>query len=130
MLNRRCLFLLAAAILGAPAAFAQSDVDWIGGEIGWTSRPVQAKLARAQVLAELEQFRANPVYADGTIFVGGEVGYLPGTPRASALCARPDACHGRARLAGFHAGRPVRERRAELTPRATRATRATHAARA
>lgn len=76
MLTRKNTIALLLAVVAAPLAFAQADAVWVGGEIGWTSRPVQGTRTRAEVLAELQQFRANPIMADGSRYVGGEQGYV------------------------------------------------------
>lgn len=76
MLNRKNAIALLLAVVATPAALAQADAAWVGGEIGWTSRQVQGTRTRAEVLAELQQFRANPMLADGTLYVGGEQGYV------------------------------------------------------
>ena len=76
MLTRKNTIALLLAVVAAPAAFAQSDAVWVGGEIGWTSQQVQGTLTRAQVQAEFKQFRSNPMLADGSTYVGGERGYL------------------------------------------------------
>lgn len=79
MSTRKNTIALLLALVAAPAALAQlstPDALWVGGEIGWTSKQVQGTRSRADVLAELQQFRANPVLADGTIYVGGEQGYV------------------------------------------------------
>jgi hypothetical protein len=70
--NTLAIVLAAAA---APAAFAQGAGVFVGGEAGWVDRPVQSSLSQAQVRNEFLQFRANPVAADGGLYVGGEAGY-------------------------------------------------------
>ncbi len=67
------IFALAAASLSA--AHAQNTSTFVGGEIGFVDRPVQSTLTREQVRQELLAFRANPVAADGSRSVGGEIGY-------------------------------------------------------
>jgi hypothetical protein len=76
MLTRKNTIALLLAVVATPAALAQADATWVGGEIGWTTRQVQGTRARADVLAEFQQFRANPLMADGSMYVGGERGYL------------------------------------------------------
>ena len=76
MLNRKNTIALLLAIVTMPAAFAQADATWVGGEIGWTSRQVQGTRTAAEVRAELQQFQANPVLADGSTYVGGERGHV------------------------------------------------------
>ncbi len=67
------IFALAAASLST--AQAQSTSTFVGGEIGFIDRPVQSTLTREQVRQEMLAFRANPVSADGSRYVGGEIGY-------------------------------------------------------
>lgn len=74
MLNRKNAIALLLAAVAAPAAFAQADAVWVGGEIGWTSRVVPGTRSRAEVEAEFLKFRANPLLADGSTYVGGERG--------------------------------------------------------
>lgn len=76
MSTRMKTIALLLAVIASPAVLAQSDAVWVGGEIGWASRPVQGTRSRTEVEAELAQFRANPVLADGSKFVGGEQGYV------------------------------------------------------
>ena len=76
MLTRKNTIALLLAVIAAPVAFAQADAVWVGGDIGWTSRQVQGTRTRADVRAEFQQFRANPVLADGSTYVGGERGYV------------------------------------------------------
>lgn len=71
----KATLLLALATMALPAAFAQSNSVFVGGEAGWIDRPVQSTLTRDQVRNEFLQFRSNPVAADGGRFVGGEAGY-------------------------------------------------------
>jgi hypothetical protein len=76
MLTRKNTIALLLAVVAAPAALAQADAIWVGGEIGWASRQIQGTRTRAEVLAELQQLRVNPVLADGSTYVGGERGYV------------------------------------------------------
>lgn len=76
MLTRKNTIALLLAVVAAPAVFAQSDAVWVGGDIGWTSRYVQGTRSRAEVEAEFLKFRANPVLADGSTYVGGERGIV------------------------------------------------------
>lgn len=83
MLTRKSLLTLALAVVAAPAVLAQTDAYWAGGDIGWTSRPLPGTLTRAEVQAQFQQFRANPVLADGTRVIGGEIGYVAAVPPSS-----------------------------------------------
>lgn len=73
---RKATLILAFAAMSVPAAFAQSNSVFVGGEAGWIDLPVQSTLTRDQVRNEFLQFRSNPVAADGGRFVGGEAGYV------------------------------------------------------
>lgn len=71
--------ILAAALVAAavPAAFAAGEGIWVGGEVGY--QPIAAQrgsLSPARVAAELQSFRANPVAADGSTWLGGEAGWI------------------------------------------------------
>lgn len=70
---RKTLAILAVASATAPAAFAG---NFVGGELGYDTHPVNSPITRAQVQKEFEAFRAHPVYADGTVMVQGELGYV------------------------------------------------------
>jgi hypothetical protein len=74
MLTRKNTLALLLAVVAAPAALAQADAVWLGGDIGWTSRQVQGTRSRAEVETEFLKFRADPVLADGSRYVGGERG--------------------------------------------------------
>ena len=66
----------AISALAAPAAFATSGITPADNEGGYQTHAMPASgLTRAQVRAELEAFRRNPVSADGSRFVGGEAGW-------------------------------------------------------
>lgn len=73
---RKTTLALALATVALPAALAQSNSIFVGGEAGWVDLPVQSTLTREQVRQEFLQFRSNPVAADGGRFVGGEAGYV------------------------------------------------------
>lgn len=79
----------ALAVLGTPAAFAQSTSVFVGGEAGWIDRPVQSSLTREQVTREFLQFRNNPVDAAGGRYVGGEAGYVPPQVRPNGPAPDP-----------------------------------------
>lgn len=84
-----CLVVLGA--LAAPA-FATSGTTIVGGEAGLTTHAMPSTVTRAQVRAELEAWRKNPVTADGWREVGGEVGWVyVGAPRAGAANAAAEA---------------------------------------
>lgn len=70
---RKTLIALSIAAAAAPAAFAG---NFVGGELGYDSHPVNGPLTRAQVQKEYEAFRAHPVLSDGTVMVQGEAGYV------------------------------------------------------
>lgn len=69
---------LAVAAAGLSTALAGSPTGtgtFVQGEIGYTDGAVQSTRTRQEVLAELRAFRGNPVAADGSRYVGGEMGY-------------------------------------------------------
>ena len=70
---RATLIALSIAAATAPAAFAGNFVD---GELGYGSHPVNGPLTRAEVQKDYEAFRSHPVFADGTVFIQGELGYV------------------------------------------------------
>lgn len=70
---RKTLVALSIAAVAAPAAFAN---NFVGGELGYESHPVNGPTTRAQVQKEFEAFRAHPVLSDGTVFIQGELGYV------------------------------------------------------
>lgn len=77
MIIRKTILAVALGAASIPAAFANSGSTWVGGEIGFESHPVQSSKSRAEVISEFQAFRRNPVTADGGVFVGGELGYVP-----------------------------------------------------
>ncbi len=88
---RKNLIVLAAAAMTLPAAFAQVNSVWVGGERGWIDQPVQSTLTREQVTGQYLAFRANPVDAAGGRYVGGELGYayprhIVGFEKGSLVC--------------------------------------------
>ena len=83
-MNMRKTFLaLSVAALAAPAAFAD---NFVGGEQGYETHPVAGKITRAQVHQEYLAFRAHPVFADGTVMLQGELGYV--SPAQGAFADR------------------------------------------
>ena len=73
---RKTLVALSIAAVAAPAAFA---TNFIGGELGYESHPLNSAnsaTTRAQVQKDFEAFRAHPVLSDGTVFIQGELGYV------------------------------------------------------
>lgn len=79
---RHNVTVLAILTLGLPAAFAQTTAQFTGGEAGWSERPAQTSVTRAQVRSEFLRFRSNPVAPDGSRYVGGEQGYTLPVPIA------------------------------------------------
>ena len=70
--------LVAAAI---PAAFANSHTGWAGNERGVSlieanTNTSPSTKTRAEVMQELQDFRNNPVFADGSKFVNNERGFI------------------------------------------------------
>ncbi|MEJ7930188.1 DUF4148 domain-containing protein [Ramlibacter sp. AN1015] len=74
---RKSAVVIAFAALASPIAFANSGATWVGGEVGFETHPLQSNRTRAQVQAELKEFRANPITVDGGRVVGGDAGYVP-----------------------------------------------------
>lgn len=75
---RKSILAAALAAAAVPAAFAAGEGVWVGGEVGYQPIAAQAgSLSPAQVAAELQSFRRNPVAADGSTWLNGEAGWLP-----------------------------------------------------
>jgi hypothetical protein len=70
---RTTILGLALAAAAAPAAFAN---NFVGGELGYDTHPVNSTTTRAQLQREYQAFRAHPVLSDGTVFLQGETGYV------------------------------------------------------
>lgn len=70
------LALVAAGLLGT-SAFAATGFNPVGGERGAAAHQPAPGLTRDQVTQEFLAFRANPVGADGGVYVGGEIGWEP-----------------------------------------------------
>lgn len=82
MNTKKALAVLALAASAAPAAFAGSGAEFVGGEQGFATHAAEPGLTREQVRRELLEFRKNPRGADGMAFVGGEIGYAPAAQAA------------------------------------------------
>ena len=78
MLNlKQVIVAVAIGAVAAPAAFASSGSTPVNNEAGVRAHAMPASgKTRAQVRAELEAFKKNPVAADGARFVGGEAGWV------------------------------------------------------
>lgn len=64
-------------------ALATSGITPVSGEAGFTTHAMPAAKTRADVIKEFEEWRRNPVTADGWREVGGDVGWVfVGTNRA------------------------------------------------
>ena len=75
-MNIRYTFLaLAIATAAMPAAYASTGATFIGGELGYQTHATVGAVTRAQVLNDAASFRAHPVQHDGTVVVGGEIGF-------------------------------------------------------
>jgi hypothetical protein len=72
-MNLRKTFLAVSLAVTLPVAFAD---NFVGGEMGYETHPLNSTLTREQVRREYEAFRAHPVYADGTVMLQGEAGYV------------------------------------------------------
>lgn len=70
---RKTVLALTVAAAAAPAAFAN---NFVGGELGYDTHPVNSTVTREQLQREYEAFRAHPVLSDGTVFIQGELGYV------------------------------------------------------
>jgi hypothetical protein len=79
MKNKQSAIALAfvAAGLFGTSAFAATGFNQVGGERGAAAHQPAPGLTRGQVTQEFLAFRANPVGADGGVFVGGEIGWEP-----------------------------------------------------
>lgn len=82
--RKAALALAVAGLFAAPAAFATSGLEFVGGEVGYKSHPMPSSNTRAEVQRDFERFSSNPVTDDGMRFVGGEVGWVPDTTRRAA----------------------------------------------
>jgi hypothetical protein len=71
---RNKLLTLTVALAAVPAAFAG---NFVGGELGYETHPVNSASSREQVRREYLEFRTHPVLADGTVVLQGEAGYVP-----------------------------------------------------
>lgn len=78
------LALAVAGLFAAPAAFATSGWDLIGGEVGYKSHPMPSAKTRAEVQRDYERFKRNPVTDDGMRYVGGEIGWVPDAAQRTA----------------------------------------------
>ena len=85
---RKTILALTVAAAAVPAAFAN---NFVGGEIGYDSHPVNSTVTREQLQREYQAFRAHPVLADGTVVLQGEAGYVSPNQGAFAdqIPARP-----------------------------------------
>lgn len=81
-MNLRKTFIAIAAIAAAlPAAYAG---NFIGGEAGYDTHPANSSRSRAQAQQEYQAFRDHPVYADGTVMIQGEAGFVSANQGESA----------------------------------------------
>jgi hypothetical protein len=78
---RKTLLALSVAAATVPAAYAG---NFVGGELGWDSHPVNSAVTREQLQREYQAFRAHPVFFDGTVMIQGELGYVSANQGASA----------------------------------------------
>lgn len=68
---RKMIVAAAVAPVAVPATFAETGSTWVGGELGFDSHAVHGPKSRAQVRAELEQYR------DGVSIASSDLDYLP-----------------------------------------------------
>jgi hypothetical protein len=78
---RKTLIAIAAIAASLPAAYAG---NFVGGEAGYDTHPVNSSRSRAQVQQEYQAFRDHPVYSDGTVMLQGEAGYVSANQGVSA----------------------------------------------
>lgn len=78
---RKTLIAIAAIAASLPAAYAG---NFVGGEAGYDTHPANGSRSRAQVQQEYLAFRDHPVYADGTVMIQGEAGYVSANQGVSA----------------------------------------------
>lgn len=114
---RKALVAISIAAAAAPAAFAN---NFVGGELGYESHPVNSPLTRAQVQKEFEAFREHPVLSDGTVFIQGELGYVSANQGASV---DRDQAGPHTHLMGSSAAQATRVAPAPLTEAERRAYR-------
>lgn len=78
---RKALLALPLAFTAIPAAFA---ANFVGGELGYDTDPINSALTRQQVQREYQAFREHPVFFDGTVMLQGEAGYVSANQGAFA----------------------------------------------
>jgi len=76
---RKTIVALALAGAAVPSAFASSGTTWMGSDRGFESHPGNSTSTktRAEVMQELQAFRANPVTADSGKIVNTDRGFVP-----------------------------------------------------
>ena len=77
---RKTIVALALVAAAVPAAFANSHTGWAGNERGVSlieANTSASTKTRAEVMQELQDFRNNPVAADGSRFIDNERGFVP-----------------------------------------------------
>ncbi len=75
-MNAHKIFIaIAIGSAAATSAFAADTGQLLNGELGYVPAPFHGSLTRDEVIRDLKSFQKNPVTADGSRFVGGEVGY-------------------------------------------------------
>jgi hypothetical protein len=83
---RKRILALAVVAAAAPAAFAD---NFVGGELGFETHPVNSSRTREEVRREYLAFRDHPVLADGTVVLQGDAGYV--SPVQGAFADRDPA---------------------------------------
>ena len=84
---RKTIVAFAHVAAAIPAAFANSHTGWAGNERGVSlieantntntnTNTSPSTKTRAEVMQELQDFRNNPVFADGSKFVNNERGFI------------------------------------------------------
>jgi opacity protein-like surface antigen len=72
---RNIAIAIALSSAAISSAFAADTGQLLNGELGYVPAPFHGTLTRDEVERDLASFQRNPVTADGSRFVGGEVGY-------------------------------------------------------
>ncbi len=72
---RNIAIAIALGSAAVTSAFATDTGRLLNGELGYVPAPFHGTMSRDEVARDLESFQQNPVAADGSRFVGGEVGY-------------------------------------------------------
>lgn len=84
-----------ALLAAAPLAVAQSDIRFVGGEVGYAdTHDFKGTKTRDEVRQELADSQRHPVSSNGLRFVGGEQGYVDVTRWDQMGSGKPQATMG------------------------------------